>query len=266
MKLEVRLETEGNVSEQAQKIIENLKKDIVAATKALGQGAFQKAHEIADQKMSPELSGVYKQNLYINELSENITEIGIKEDAFWIEQGKKGGFMEELLNHKSGSPPKTAKDGSKYRVIPFKHSATGKGSSTASQTAINELKTFLKKEGIRYSKTRALALDANGSPRVGRIHSFDIKAMRDRKKKSVENLSRNLEGLSIYQNYNPETKRVERNIMTFRIISEKHRNSGKWQYPAGRPKKQVLKDVFAWVEQTWQSKIFTELKNKYEKM
>lgn len=266
MKLEVQVETEGNISKQAEKIIENLKKDVNAAIKALGQGAFQKAHEIADQKMSPKLSSIYKKSLYINELSENITEIGIKEDAFWIEQGRKGGFMEELLSHKSGSPPKTAKDGSKYRVIPFEHSTTGKGSSTASQTAINELKTFLKKEGVRYSKTRALALDANGSPKVGKIHSFDIKAMRDKGKKSVENLSRNLENLSVYQKYNPETKRVERNIMTFRIISEKHRNSGKWQYPANRPKKQVLKEVFQWIEQAWQSSILPELKNKYEKI
>jgi hypothetical protein len=265
VKLQVDIKTEGDIDKQAQKIIENLKKDIAAATKALGQGAYIQAQSIADQKMSPELSSMYKQNLYINQLSENVTEVGIKEEALWIEEGKKGGFMEELLNHKSGSPPKVSAEGHKYRVIPFKHSATGKSSSISGQAAINELRTFLKKEGIRYSKTRALALDEKGSPRIGRIHSFDIKSMREANKKSVEGLSRNLEGLSIYQNYNPQTKRVERNIMTFRVISEKHRNSGKWQYPAGRPKKEVLKDVFRWVEQTWQAKILPELKAKYEK-
>jgi hypothetical protein len=265
VKLEIEIKTEGDISNQAKKVIENIKKDLQAATQAIGQGAYQQAHNIADQKMSTELSSIYKKNLYIKKLSENAVEIGIKEEAFWIENGKKGGFMEELLNHKSGSPPKVSKEGHKYRVIPFEKSTTKKSTSSSGEAAINELKTFLRKENIRYSKTRALALDEKGSPRIGRIHSFDIKKMRENGKKSVEGLSRNLQGLSIYQNFNPQTKRVERNIMTFRVISEKHRNSGKWQYPANKPKKEVMKDVFRWVEQTWQSKILPELKAKYEK-
>ena len=68
MKLEIEIKTEGDIGNQAKKVIENIKKDLQAATQAIGQGAYQQAHNIADQKMSTELSGIYKKNLYINKL------------------------------------------------------------------------------------------------------------------------------------------------------------------------------------------------------
>jgi hypothetical protein len=240
MKFKIDIVESGDISEEARGIIENIRGDLNLAVKALGRGAEAQARLLADQNMSSSLSDIYKKNLYIEEIADNIVEVGIKEGAFWIEHGKKGGFMEELLNHKSGKPPKVSKEGHKYRVIPMSHSTSSKGASSGSGDAmVNELKTFMKKQGVRYSKNRALATDSI--------------------------LSRNLQGLSVFQNVNPKSGKVERSIMTFRVISEKHRNSGKWQYPAGKPKKEILKDVYRWIEHTWQSQIFPELKNKYEK-
>ena len=86
---------------------------------------------------------------------------------------------------------------------------------------------------------------------------------RDKNKKSVQSLSKNLQGVSVYQNKNPKTGKVERNIMTFRVISEKSKEEGKWNHP-GRKGEKILDETFKWVEKAWQTQILPDLKRKYE--
>lgn len=161
------------------------------------------------------------------------------------------GFMDELLKN-----AKTSKDGKRYKVIPFKHETSNKGSTGSGSDLVAELKTFLRSKNQPYSKTRSLEVDSKGSPRVGKIASFGIKDMAKQ--------SKNLQGLSIYQNKNPKTGQVERNIMTFRVISEKHRDEGKWNHP-GRPAEKILDDTFEYIQKSWQQEILPALKEKYKK-
>jgi hypothetical protein len=197
----------------------------------------------------------------MEQISDNITRIGIREEALWLEEGRSKGFMDELLK---GPNVKTSKEGHKYRSIPFEHSTKVTDSmSDDKKEEIENLKKFLRSEGVGHSKTRALALDEKGSPRIGRIHSFDIKNMRDGKKKSAQKLSPNLQGVSVYQSENPKTGRVERSIMTFRTISEKHKGS-KWEHP-GRKGEKILDDTFKYVQGLWEKELLPELKKKYEK-
>jgi hypothetical protein len=263
MNLKLYIKSSDVLKEATEKVKKKIEDDLKNSVKVLGKGALKEAEKLAQENLPTSLENIYKDSLYIEELSENMVAIGVREDAEWIEKGRRGGFMEELLNRKSGSEVKESKDGNKYRVIPFKHSTEISKKSSSGNELVNELKTFLRRQGVPYSKSRALALDENGSPRIGKIHSFNIMEMRNKGKKGAASLSRNLQGVSIFQNKNPITGKVERNIMTFRVISEKHRGS-KWEHP-GRNGEEILSKTFQWVQDTWQRDLLPELKRKYGK-
>lgn len=258
--LKLNIKSSDILKQVEDKVKKKLEEDVKNVTKALGQAAIKKAEEISKETLPKSLNNIYRENLYIEQLSDTIVEVGIREQALWIEEGRKGGFMDEMLK---GPSVKTSKDGHKYRTIPMEHS-TQSAPASSGDDMVGELKKFLKSQGVRYSKTRALALDDNGSPRIGRIHSFNIKDMRDKGKKSAQNLSRNLQGLSIYQKKNPATGRVERSIMTFRVISENSKGTGKWEHP-GRPAEKILDKTYEYIQQIWERELFPELKRKYEK-
>jgi hypothetical protein len=252
-----------SIKEKTEKIQKDIEDDLKKAVVKLGKGAKKHAEKLASESdtLPKSLEEIYRENLYMEQISDNIVEVGVREEALWIELGRKGGRMKELLDvNKSGSPTKVSKDGNRYRVIPFEKSTGKKGVTGTAASEINELKSFLKNQGVRYSKNRALALDENGSPRIGRIHSFNIKDMRDGKKASVKNLSRNLQGISVYQNENPKTGKVERSIMTFRVISD---SSKGWNHP-GRDPENIISKTFEWVEQQWGTQVLPDLKKKYE--
>lgn len=258
MDLKLTIVSSDILKELTEKVKKSFHSDIQKAAKALAAGAYNKAEKLAEEKLSSSLANIYKSNLYIEPVSENITVIGIREEALWIEEGRKGGFMDELLKN-----AKTSKEGYKYKVIPMKQKTSMKGiSSNEGKELVSELKNFFRKQGIRYSKTRALAMDSNGSPRIGKIHSFNIKDMRDKKSKSAQALSKNLKGVTVSQNMNPKTGKVERNIMTFRVISEKSRSQGKWNHPGTAPAR-IMDETFEWVQQTWQNELLPALRNKY---
>jgi len=247
------------IKEETDKVVANIQKDLQKSVKQLGKGALKEAEKLSSERLPTSLNNLYRDNLYMEQISDNIVEIGIREEALWIEEGRKGGFMDELLAKNA----KVSKDGNKYKVIPMEKDTSAKKGSNSGQELITELKSFFKKEGVPYSKTRALELDDNGSPRIGKINSYDIKSMRDKNKKSVQSLSENLQGVSVYQNKNPKTGKVERNIMTFRVISEKSKEEGKWNHP-GRKGEKILDETFKWVEKAWQTQILPDLKRKYE--
>jgi len=262
MKLKFEIKTSEVVKEAGDKILKKIEKDVNKAGKDLGKGAYKQARKLASN-LSKSLSGVYKENLYIEEVSENITIVGVREGADWIENGYAGGFMDHLLEQKSGSPVKRSKDGHRYRVIPFKHSTSGvKSVEQGGDVLVNDIKTFLRKKSVPYSKTRSLALDDKGSPRIGKIHSFNIKDMRIKTKKGVKDLSPNMQGLSVFQNLNKKTGKVERNIMTFRVISDKHKGS-KWNRESKKGEK-ILEQVHKWIEDKWKNELLPALKDKYE--
>lgn len=262
MSLKLNIKSSDVIKQTKEKLKERLEEDLKKAVQTLSKGAAKHAEKLAKEKLPKSLGSMYAENIYVEQLSDNISVVGIREQALWIEEGRKGGFMEELLTRKSGSDVKTDKEGNKYRIIPFEHS-TGKDmtSSSEGQELVKELKNFLKSKGVNYSKNRGLELDEKGSPRIGKIRSFNAKDMKGSKRNPSE-LSRNLQGVSVFQNMNKKTGKVERNIMTFRVISEKHRGS-KWEHP-GRPGEKILDEAYKWVEETWRKDILPELKKKYE--
>lgn len=259
MKLDFEIQISDVLKNATEKVKKRIEKDLQSAVKVLGREGIKKANELASEKLEGGLENMYQDNLYMEQVSDNMVVIGIRPEVGFIEHGQRGGFMEYLLKN-----AKTSKKGVRYKTIPFRHNVAGKSnqSSGDNNDLVNELKTFLRSKGQPYSKTRNLALDANGSPRIGRINSWDIKDMRGKGKKSVKELSRNLQGVSVYQNFNKKTGRVERNIMTFRVITDKHRGH-KWM-KKGTQGTKILEETRKWIEETWERDILPNLKSKYE--
>jgi hypothetical protein len=248
----VDIQIEGNLEQDFNKIKNNITEDLRLVVKTMGSSTLKKAEELAQQHLSPKLASMYKTALKIEQISEDTVIIELDQKALWIEKGRKAGFMEDLL--KSG---KKAKDGSKYRIIPMKDSGKSAQSPSVSENLVPEIKSFLQQKGIRTGKN-SLELDEKGSPRVGKIHTFNIKDLKDKKQ-----ISDNISRISVFQNKNPKTGKIEKSITAFRVISEKHKGTGKWVHP-GTPPADILQKALKWSEQLWQNELFLAIKTKYE--
>lgn len=243
----------GDFTEFSKKIEKDIMQDVNTSIKALAASAFEKTQELADKKLSKNIASIYKKNLTIQQPSENVSIISLNEEAQWIEEGRKAGFMEDLL--KKGF--KTSKNGTRYRVIPLNDKKNTETQALTTENLLNELKSFLDKRSIRTGATENLALDKNGSPRIGRIHTFDLKKIRDKKA-----FSDNIDRISVSQDKNPSTGKVERNIKVFRVISEKHKSEGKWNHPGTKPAR-IMEETYGWVETVWKNEILPKIKQKY---
>jgi hypothetical protein len=218
---------------------------------------------------------IYTNALHYSAVSENTFLISLDRAAWWIEDGiPQGTEMVEWLLRQAGpnsKPPKTAKDGSQYRVIPFQHN---KGPTSQTKTQ-QELKEVIRKElahrGIPYGK---LELDTSGKPKLGKLHSFDIM---NKPTKTHHGVGQGwgdigkprvgatgipfLQGVNIYQSEyktkEGETK-VQRQIMTFRVVSSKHKGTGRWVHP-GFEAKEFLKEGFEWAKQEWETKYMPQI-------
>ena len=93
------------------------------------------------------------------------------EEGVWIEDGlPEHSMVKDLL----GDNPKTAQDGSKYRVIRFEHAKGGPTSQTpAEQDIVKAIKSELRKVKIPW---KGIERDTTGKPKSGVLHRLDINA------------------------------------------------------------------------------------------
>jgi hypothetical protein len=195
--------------------------------------------------------------------------ITLDEKAMWIEEGMES---HEMLNDLLASPKaKTAKDGSKYLSVPFQHNKGPTQQTQAQNDLTNTLKTELKNRKIPYGK---LEMDANGKPKLGLLHKFDI--LKD-PIKTQEGPGQGwgpagqvrqgptgipfLQSVRIYQRQisdaNGKSKTV-RNIMTFRTASSKHIGTGRWVHP-GLEAKKFFDEAEKWATEQWTTKIAPQI-------
>jgi hypothetical protein len=201
--------------------------------------------------------------------------IVLEREAWWIEDGIKPGteMIDFLLRqaNPNSKPPKTAKDGSRYRVIPFQHNK-GPTSQTKTQNELKEtIRTEMGKRGIPYGK---LEMNADGTPKLGKLHSFDIK---DKPLKTQNGVGQGwgeigkpkvgatgipfLQGVNVYQTKVKDKsgkESVQKQIMTFRIVSSKHKGTGRWVHPGFEPKK-FLQEGYEWALKEWNDKILPQI-------
>jgi hypothetical protein len=234
-------------SELTQKI-ENTAKTAMAS---LAASTHAKVIELATEKLST-TRDIYTDALSFEQLSENMWVVSLDmQKAGWLEDGRKSGFMEELLRGKSA---KTSKDGRKYAIIPFEHSKPPSKQTPSAQRFTQEIKKFLKQQDISYKK---IEYNPDGSPKLGLLHSF---------KKGIgteiypSHMAKNefSKGLSIYQTKDKKTGKVRRDVMTFRVISEKHRSEGLWNHP-GRSGEFIIDKAYDWALKEFETVVMPQI-------
>ncbi len=192
----------------------------------------------------------------------------------WIEDGlPERNMLDDLLKSKSA---KTAKDGSKYVVVPFNHGPKGQTEMTPAQkNLLDTIKGELKQRKISYGSMEM----AGGKPKTGMLHGFDIQNSPIKQTNSpgtgagpVGKVMQGptgiplLQGIRVYQYPVPTSKLgkteksgFKRMIMTFRVASSKHKNEpGRWDHP-GLPAIKLMDEAYDWAKSTWEKDVVPQL-------
>lgn len=243
--------------------------DVAAATHA---HIIEQANTKLHSRLKPFLEGVK-----IEEEDENTWLIVLDKSVRWIDDGMEPHSMvEDLLSERPGSKGKvhTAKDGSRYRVIPFNH-GPGKGatnSTIAQQSLISTIKSEMKKRQIPFGK---LEKNEDGTTKTGLLHSFNIM------NKPTRTLSHGpgqgwgpvgavkqgptgipfLQGVRVYQNKMVDKtgkESIKRSVMTFRIVSSKHAGTQRWYHP-GLPPENIFDEASRWAQKEWEERAMPQL-------
>lgn len=231
--------------------------NLTAATKS-------KIIELANEKLHS------RRNMFMEALShfqvdDSTWVVNLDKSARWIDEGmSEHNMLEDLLSSKKA---KTAKDGSKYVVIPFQHNKGKQDMTPAQQSLLNTVKKELAKVGESPNK---LTMDSTGKPQLGLVRSMDI--LKAPVSTSALRLGRGpkgqvgqgptgiplLKGVRVYQK---EIKgadggsKVGRFVMTFRVASSKHRGQGgRWDHP-GTPATNLMEEGLNWAVEQWSSKV-----------
>lgn len=157
--------------------------------------------------------------------SQEIWAVTLDKSAKFIEEGAPRHEMIDYLVN--GPKHKVSKDGSKYNVIPFQHNKSRNQNSLAQQKLSNYVKNELKLRGLDKTITK------DGKPVIGKAAVLNLN--KDSKDAPTGKFNQPiLNGLTIYQR---EVKSksgktsIKRDVLTFRVVSEKQKGSGMWEAP-----------------------------------
>lgn len=220
----------------------------------------------------------YLENLGMQQVDGNTWVIQVDQPALFIEDGLPPNFdmIDSLLDdsprpgakNKPTGKTKTAKDGSRYRVVPFEHSKA-KTRQTPAQTSLTDtIKSEMKRRGMPGIGT--LEVDGNGKPKQGLVRSFSIRnqpvktSVGPGQGKGPMGAVRQgptgipfLQGVRIYQKTMKDGKGkdvTKKAVMTFRVVSTKHKGQGRWIHP-GLQARKFLDEAVDWALREWETKI-----------
>jgi len=229
-------------------------KDVKKSVKALAVDAHNHIKEEAQNKLHSFREKYLESLSPPEQIDDFLWVITLSSDAEWIEEGRPEPYDMKPGLLKDG---KTSKDGHRYRIVPMNQAKTptqmSSGNKGYEESMVAKVKSELKKKGIPYKK---LELDKNGSPRIGKLHAFDIDSYTPGKGNTPQ-----LHGLNIYQTKQKDGS-VKRSITTFRTVTDKDNQKDKWIHPSV-PAKNFFQDAKQWAEKEWETKILPELLEKY---
>lgn len=208
----------------------------------------------------------YVQAMGINQVNENVWVITLNKSAVWIEDGMdRHSMVDDLLKSPKA---KTAKNGSKYLVVPFQHNKGASQQTQAAKSLTDTLKSEMKKRDIPYGK---IEKHADGSPKLGLLHKFDIESKPTKThhgvgqghgpigavKQGATGIPY-LQGVRVYQKKLKDAstgrEKVVKNIMTFRVVSSKHAGTGRWVHP-GVEAKNFFEEAARWATELFDKEI-----------
>lgn len=236
-----------------QKDVEALQKDLQEAVAGLAAQAHAHVMEKAQERLHSRREA-YVNALRFEETQPGLWVITVPEETLWIEEGQEAhSMLPDLLRSPKA---KTAADGSRYLVVPFRHDRGPTQQTQHAQGVTQMLRQELKKRGVPY---KSIEKDAQGRPRTGLLHSLNLGGER-----RPHWTSPILNGVRIYQHAvqgKSGGARVERSIMTFRVASSKHEGQ-KWQHP-GQEGAKLLDEAFQWCVNEWENQVLPALLAKY---
>ena len=246
------------IAAQMQHVKKELEEDLRLAVKELSVNT--RAH-IAEQARNGSRKLKTTAGVYIEALegpkedsSGNIWVISLDESANWMEDGIKPGtdMKPGLLGGKSSA------------TIPFDH---GKNPTQQTETQKNiqiELKAGLaqinkerKANGQTPVNLKKIEKNPDGSPRIGRLHEFDIASS----KPTAGAKHPALKGLAIYQSEDKKTGKVRRDILTFRTVSTQSAPDS-WIHP-GFEGRNFFEEAYNWALQEWESSVLPRVLAKW---
>jgi hypothetical protein len=203
--------------------------------------------------------------------------INLDADAVWIEEGLPENY--QMLDHLLASrKAKTAKDGSKYVVVPFKHNGSTHLSSQAGKTN-DDLKAALQETFKRNKIPWGIERDINtGKPKLGLIHDKLLVHPKDHPLKTHEGIGqghgsignpreghtgdRFLDRVRVYQRaVGGKKPKIVKGVMTFRTASSKQDKSKYWVHPGTAPKK-YLDKAYEWALNEWEKNMLPQITNE----
>jgi hypothetical protein len=254
----------NNVRDKA----ENLVKEAAAR---LAKQTHARIVEQVQQKLHSTRK-LYKQNLKMKPINEKTTLIVLEHGAMFLEEGMAAHEMiDDLLK---GAGAHTAKDGSKWRVIPLKQNKAPQDTPESTADLQSTIKKYMKKNKIPYGK---IENNADGSPKLGLLHQFNIV---DQPVKTGSGAGQGwgavgdvkqgptgipfLQGVNVYQRMDKDDAGrdvVRKDIMTFRIVSSKMKGTGRWMHP-GTPAHKFFDDAYKWALDQWEKEIKPEIEDE----
>lgn len=195
--------------------------------------------------------------------------VSLDSSAMFIEEGiNKREMIDDLLK---SAKAKTARDGSRYLVVPFTHNKAPTKTPIALHSLQATLKSEMQKRGIQYG---GIEKNTDGSPRLGLLHSFDINDSPIKTSEgagqghgAIGDVRQGMTGIPFLRNVRIYQKsvtdrtgqsRVQKSIMTFRVVSSKHKGTGRWVHP-GLQAKKFFDEAYDWAVGQWENKIKNEV-------
>lgn len=240
----------NELTKEFDNITKEVENDLKEAAQSLSDMTRAKVNELADEKLSSRKKE-YTDNLYFEEVEQGVWVITLAEPAMWIEEGVNAGSMVDNLLKKGA---KTNKDGQRYKAIPFDHFKKPSQQSPKAAEYTQAIKQEMKKKGIPFRK---LELGKDGSPRVGMLHRFSIES--DKPTNKAKTMA--LKNVQVYQTKDKATGTTRRDILTFRIVHDKHKDEGLWMHP-GLQGVKIFDEAFDWALNTWEREIVPSILNK----
>lgn len=238
----------GQIAEAFKEMAEEVQQDLEKGMANLAAMTDAKTKELAQAELHSSRQK-YMDNLTLEEVQPGVWVVALDQPALFIEEG-----LQPNTDMKPGllKNAKVAKDGTRYKVIPFDH---GKGPSQMTPYArdiVTQIKRKLKADNIPFKK---IEHNEDGSPKRGLIHSKNYGGDIPGKGNTPA-----MDGLSIYQSVT-KTGNVRRDIMTFRTVTDKQ--GDKWIHP-GLEAKKYMDQALEWAIKEWEDKILPEILKKYE--
>ena len=263
-----------DIGEEVNKVAQTLEQEV----RGLAIQTHAKVIEFANEDLKgwqlQHFLGDGGKNIRWAQVSDNIWVVEIDESVGWLNDGRPPTSMatEEWLLKNA----KVAKDGSKYKVIPFTHGKQSHGTNAMLSTVAKNIIKQARDESGKRINLRKIERNPDGTPKTGVLHKINYTPPYTAKQvpemfskprtpemaqksglKAHEGIFK-LAGLQISQKM--VGGKVKREAVTFRVVSSKHQAEGRWMHPevkAGR----FLERTFEWVQETAWPEILRKISN-----